>query len=692
VSTPPLLLGAALLFWGWQTGLLPLAAGLALLLEGSRLVGRRWELARADFNRVSDLCTIVLLGMVVYLFSIATGAPQTSEAWRGFTVILQWLPLALAPLMIAQAYSAAGRIELSAFFWSLRKEAAGIPIGTIDLGYPYLALCLLSAGRANTRTLWFYVGVCVLSAWALWGVRSRRFSPLVWGGLLAAVAVAGYGGHVGLHALQTTLEAKAFEWFVDLLQTDRDPYRTSTQIGYIGDLKLSDRILLRVTPGAGLRPPLLLRDASYNLYNAATWLANGAAFEAVQPEPDGITWKLEPGAPSERRLTVSAYLKRRKGMLALPNGATDLDRLTVVGLSRNRLGAVRVEEGPGLVTYTAAFGPASSLDGPPTETDLRVPAADAPLLAGLATDVGLRARPPAEIVETVARFFRDNFRYSTYRRERSGESSPLADFLLRSHAGHCEYFATATVLLLRAAGVPARYATGYSVQEWSRLESAYVVRARHAHSWTLVYLDGAWRDLDTTPAIWADVEGEATGSIWEPISDLWSRVTFLFSRWRWGEGGGLQRYIGWLLIPLIAALAWRLYSRSRAARVVVRARRAAGLARPHPGDDSEFYAIERALAEAGLPRHAWEPASSWIERAGITGVAPAPADPLREIVALHYRYRFDPAGISAGEREALRSSAQAWLDAYRATPPAPPPSASPTASGGRGSSPQDPPR
>ncbi|MBT8330725.1 MAG: transglutaminase-like domain-containing protein, partial [Deltaproteobacteria bacterium] len=39
----------------------------------------------------------------------------------------------------------------------------------------------------------------------------------------------------------------------------------------------------------------------------------------------------------------------------------------------------------------------------------------------------------------------------------------IENFLTRSRSGHCEYFATATVLLLRQAGIPARYARGYSV-------------------------------------------------------------------------------------------------------------------------------------------------------------------------------------------------------------------------------------
>src|SRR5262249_60581555 len=122
-------------------------------------------------------------------------------------------------------------------------------------------------------------------------------------------------------------------------------------------------------------------------------------------------------------------------------------------------------------------------------------------------------------------YFRRNFRYSTWKGERPRRESAVEDFLVSSRSGHCEYFATATTLLLRAAGVPARYAVGYSVQEWSRLEQRYIVRARHAHSLTLAYVDGAWRDVDTTPAGWADSE-EPEASIPAPAYEVGSFPRF----------------------------------------------------------------------------------------------------------------------------------------------------------------------
>src|SRR5204862_458473 len=133
----------------------------------------------------------------------------------------------------------------------------------------------------------------------------------------------------------------------------------------------------------------------------------------------------------------------------------------------------------------------------------------------------------------------------------------LADFFLRTRAGHCEYFATGTVMLLRAAGIPARYAIGYAVHEWSPLERRFIVRGNDAHAWTLAWVGGAWREIDTTPGEWIPTERE-TASFWTPLGDLWSWATYLFSRWRWSERDDrLTGSIGWLLVPLIALLARR---------------------------------------------------------------------------------------------------------------------------------------
>ena len=663
MSTPPLLLGAAVLFWGWATGLLLPAIAVAAILEGARAVPWRVDFSRRDFNRVSDLCAILFAGSAIYLFT-AVGGMRVVDGPRAITVLFQWLPLLAAPLVACQAYSTAGTVDLSVFFWTLRKKAAdepGASSGALDLAYPYAALCILSASAANVRTPAYYASLCLLAAWALWSRRSRRFSSLWWGTSLAVAVVAGYAGHLALHRVQQKLEEVAFEYISGLVRRDTDPFRSTTAIGHLGRLKLSDRILLRVEPAAGQGAPILLREASYNVYKSPAWFALGAGFTPVQPEAGGETWKLAPGPAPETSVGVSAYLNRGRGVLPLPARAVEIDGLAVVRLSSNRLGAVKVDEGLGLVTYRVRVGPGALLDAPPTDFDVGVAAAESVAVAQIADELELASKPPAARLEAVAAFFRTNFRYSTYADQPVG-GAPLEDFLVRKRSGHCEYFATASVLLLRAAGVPARYATGYSVQEWSPLERRYVVRARHAHSWALAWVEGAWRDLDTTPPEWVDAEAAGVASAFEPVSDFLSWVVFLFSRWRYGEGwDGVGRYLVWLLVPLVLVLAWRLYGRRRIGRARTEAARGEPAAL-HPGADSEFYLIADRLAVAGLGRRSTEPVSTWISRLE-EGHAPVATDTLRQIARLHYRYRFDPDGIGADERQALRARVEAWLAA-----------------------------
>ncbi len=657
MSTPPLLLGAALLFWGWQTGLLVAGAVAALLCEGARLIWWRWDFSRDDLNRIWTVSTVLFLGAVVYLAG-------TTEASRAVLTMFQWYPLTVLPLVAAQVYSVAGTIDVSTLSLVLRRKVAkgeAVPQRTIDLTYPYFAVCILSASAANVRGPWFYAGLCVLLAWALWVVRSKTYSPFVWAAVLVSVGALGYVGQIGLKNLQAHLETSLGMWFAGLSGDRVDPHQTHTAIGSIGSLKLSDRIVLRLDSGAGDQTSLLLREASYDRYYASMWFARDSRFHALPSEPDGTTWTLQAGPAASRSVTVYAHLKGGRGTLALPNGALRVERLAVGAMKQNRLGVVQVEEGPGLVTYLVRSGHETSRDGPPKARDLSLPRDEAPVISRQVEELGLKSRPPREVLETIAEFFKNDFRYSMFQADRQLRTTPLSEFLLRSRSGHCEYFATATVLLLRAAGIPARYAIGYSVQEFSPLEDLYLVRARHAHSWALVYIDGAWHDFDTTPVSWVQIEQEAA-PWWERLYDVWSWGAFMFSKWKWSEReGGLTKHAGWLLIPLFAILAWRLYFVKRLARAGPEEQRHSVL-RPLAGEDSEFRRIEHRLQELGVSRHPWEPLLRWVQRVQAGQPWLAASDSLQAIVRLHYRYRFDPNGLNLVERESLAARVQEWLE------------------------------
>ncbi|WP_193788979.1 transglutaminase family protein, partial [Zavarzinella formosa] len=59
---------------------------------------------------------------------------------------------------------------------------------------------------------------------------------------------------------------------------------------------------------------------------------------------------------------------------------------------------------------------------------------------------------------------------------------PVEDFILNVKAGHCQRFASALALVLRAIGVPAQLVLGYRGLE-SREDGWYDIREDHAHAW-----------------------------------------------------------------------------------------------------------------------------------------------------------------------------------------------------------------
>ena len=112
------------------------------------------------------------------------------------------------------------------------------------------------------------------------------------------------------------------------------------------------------------------------------------------------------------------------------------------------------------------------------------------------------------------------FQYSLAGQDRDPDVDPIEDFLTKHPRGHCEYFATALTLMLRAVGIPARMVSGYKCDEWNEMGKYYQVRQLHAHTWVEAYLRpkqlprdlihgadywpwnraGGWLQLDPTPA------------------------------------------------------------------------------------------------------------------------------------------------------------------------------------------------
>ncbi|MEJ6580940.1 MAG: transglutaminase domain-containing protein [Akkermansiaceae bacterium] len=89
------------------------------------------------------------------------------------------------------------------------------------------------------------------------------------------------------------------------------------------------------------------------------------------------------------------------------------------------------------------------------------------------------------------------------------EADPLDSFLFETNIGYCTHFASATVMLARALGYPARMAYGWSGGRYFAGPNLFVFRAREAHAWAEIYLRNyGWVIFETTPV--DRTEGTAT--------------------------------------------------------------------------------------------------------------------------------------------------------------------------------------
>ncbi len=100
------------------------------------------------------------------------------------------------------------------------------------------------------------------------------------------------------------------------------------------------------------------------------------------------------------------------------------------------------------------------------------------------------------------RMFRQQpFRYSLHPGRYSGPDS-IDQFLFQRRVGFCEHYAQAFVVLMRAAGIPARIVTGYQGGSENPVDGMWVVRQSDAHAWAEYWVRGSgWVSADPTAMV-----------------------------------------------------------------------------------------------------------------------------------------------------------------------------------------------
>ncbi|NNC87254.1 MAG: hypothetical protein HKN82_02200, partial [Akkermansiaceae bacterium] len=481
LAPPRLLLGVSLLFWGAVieqplTGLL-----CALLVEARWWTDLRWSFGARGYVRAWSLSIVLLaLGTTWFWF--------TGQGRIHLFDVFMWLPVYLLPMILAQQYGTADRIPLNTFSFIARRRVqldrqAGRPVRPVrlNIGYPYfggviMASAVMKAGADSAEFVarwWFFAGTLLLASLALLAVSPFSWKrPVAWLFALMLVAVASFATTAALLGLYALLQDQMAGRNLGIPLASH----SRTAIGTVGEIKLSDAIYWRAKGDV----PALLRETVYNRYQVGRWAHmppvglnrfddfEEAVLGTVGEEGKQFAFRREDLGmkPGTGRVVTLRGASQQLTPLPLPAGTRVLERLKADGLFFNSLGTVLADNPDyGVLDFSARYQPGGGFDLPPTGNDLQIPVDEAEAVARVCAGLDLRGRSDRDKLKALRNHFLRNFEYTLYVGRAGGATRPakraggradaataarkaVGDFLERTRAGHCEYFATGAALVL----------------------------------------------------------------------------------------------------------------------------------------------------------------------------------------------------------------------------------------------------
>lgn len=648
MRTPPLFLGTTLLFWGYEMKILPLGVLFFILLEARFLIKKRWNIDTEDFVKISDLCTTIFLTCLALVF-------LNNEPQFLLRLTAGWLPLILLPLILAQLYGTSGTIIITTRLGN--KSARLYQHRITNFAHYYSAVTIFSGATAEVGTTESFVLLILLACWFLVYNRKKSYGIPIIIGLILAAGMMAVGVTKGVEAGYRELHRSMFQFWSAYYQHQySDPFKATTALGDIGKLKLSGKIIMRVVPDNDVTPPTYLREASYQLYNKGYWFSKAKEFTPVS-QPHSGQWLLKKTSTPHQSLLISTTFPRGEGLLPVPYLGVTLRDIATDRLTRNRESTIQLADCELFQEYSVKYDPAAVPDDSPLEYHLQIPKKELPHLQQVIESLHIDSASDKEKLEKIKTYFNTDFYYSLALLGKGAHATAVANFLLAKKAGHCELYATATALLLRTTGIPARYVVGYVIAEQSRLEQSYLVRTRHGHAWVEAYIDGKWQVVDTTPGNWLDAEEDEAG-LFEPLADFFNYLRHRYQRFR--AKGEVE--LSW---PMLLVLG--LMSAFMAGRILLRVHKKSKKKRPTPitpvefqGTDSPFFGVLEKLEQEGFTPKAHVPLEQFIMELP----EQCNSEQLQKLHNLHLQLRFDPLGLPEAKLRELTDGVSSWVDNF----------------------------
>jgi transglutaminase-like putative cysteine protease len=288
-------------------------------------------------------------------------------------------------------------------------------------------------------------------------------------------------------------------------------FSDTVELGQIGNLKLSSAVVMHAQRVTG--PAFAVhkwRGVVLDQFDGLTWSRSRRGRLFVPSQNGSYILERE---PARGELATYEILLEPLATTALfgPYRVRQISGRQIPGIERDVDGAAftRMQQGQRLqyrVTSEIGRRPVINKSPLPVSTDetqakyLQLPENISPRIAQLAAEITRDAKSPLDKAFKVETHLRQNFKYTLNLTWNPG-NQPLEEFLFNARTGHCEYFASAMAVLLRAAGVPTRLVNGFLMGEYNPVGDMYIVRQSDAHSWVEVYIPGnGWMEFDPTPA------------------------------------------------------------------------------------------------------------------------------------------------------------------------------------------------
>ena len=544
--------------------------------------------------------------------------------------------------------------ELTLQFW--RREPTGGPRAPLTVLLSALVFVLGCTTTDDRHFLWVLAPAFFLFfTLALPGFRPRAAIPLGLTLLPALLALAlGGATHAGLYTYKGVLST--------LGPQNLSGRHTSVSMGMSGQPLLGSSFTLRDSLARVLRVKNMGVDPyfvgmTFDTYSGRTWgpALEGRTFLMYRPAP---VKPMKAGPIHVVRLDDAVPLL----FLPLHSASVRPEDGHAVDWAARTAGPLRTLNGDAAALaydiVPGREGGASDLLGkPPTPEeearDLVVPHEIDPRVIKEAHDFSGGLTDPEDKIKAVMLFLERNNHYSLT--VSPGAGDPISNFILRRKSAHCEYFASAAVVLLRALGVPTRYASGYYAHE-SDGKGWTLVRQRDAHAWAESWVRGVgWVTVDATPG---DGRPDAlAGPIplwwrgWEWMQDALGIIRQWVVAANWAGRGAV---FGLLVLGLLVPQVYRYWQRRRLASLGFH------YSRPDAALAALAVRFESLLARHGLPcpeGRTWREHLRAVEAVPENGVSEKNGLPAlwEAFVADYGRARF---GTSPGPAEVTRLGAE----------------------------------